>query len=80
MVFKRMLWLCYLIDHEQFATDKGVASSTNPITCGVIQGSMLNPLCVISTTYEISATAFHFFLFNDDTNMFQSILRYREIA
>ena len=44
MVLKRMLWLGQLIDRKQFLTYKIMASSTNPITCGVVQGPILNPL------------------------------------
>ena len=61
----------YLTDRTQYVSLKNTTSTTEPIKCGVPQGSILGPLLFIIYLNDIiySSTKSSFFIYADDTNI-----------
>ncbi len=64
----------YLINSKQFVSVGNAIFEQKPITCGVPQGSVLEPLLLLLYVnyFSFSATNLDFHLFADDSNLFHS--------
>ena len=64
----------YLSDRLQYVEIGGVSSHVLPITCGVLQGSILGPLLFLIYVNDLPMCSkfLKFILFADDTNIFFS--------
>ena len=62
----------YLTDRKQFVSVNGINSTTQAISCGVPQGSVLGPLLFLLYINDLPniSSKLKFFLFADDTNIY----------
>ena len=68
-----MLWFTsYLSYRTQYVSLNQTNSETVPVTCGVLQGSLLRPLLFILFINDIvdASKISEFIMFADDTNLF----------
>ena len=72
----------YLFDRKQFVTYNKCKSSMNSVNCGVPQGSILGPLLFLIYVNDIANVCELSFslLFADDTNVFNTGDKYKEIS
>jgi hypothetical protein len=65
----------YLANRTQYVSLNSVNSKLLPVTCGVLQGSILGPLLFILFINDIVSTSklIDFIMFADDTNLFLNI-------
>ena len=67
-----LLWFTsYLSDRTQYVSPNHTNSQTLPVTCGVLQGSILEPLLFILFINDIinASKIAEFIMFYDDTNL-----------
>ena len=60
------------MDRKQYVFFNGESSDLKPITCGVLQGSVLGPLLFLIYINDLPniSNKLKFFLFADDTNIY----------